>query len=102
MEIAAANPEAVNAVWPSIGITPLHIAAANCNVAMIDYLLRYSNLDVAARDAFGRTPLQIAITMGRERTIETLFRATFPENFTDNDPFDRPVIVFPGRRPPEP
>lgn len=55
------------------GSSPLHAAAARGSVVLVEMLIR-KHADVAARDAEGRTPLELAEEHGHRDTAELLRR----------------------------
>lgn len=56
---------------PNFGATPLHLAAALGNKAMVEHLLA-AGADVNALETTGRTPLELAVNYGHKDVAEVL------------------------------
>ena len=97
--IISNRPDCIHDVWKSSSSTALHIAAANGNIDIVTDLLAIPGVNPHARDAWDRTPLEIAIIVGRESVVEALFEATFPENYVVPDPLDVTANVMPFPKP---
>jgi ankyrin repeat protein len=55
----------------SAGMTPLHAAARGGHEPLVRALLRHG-ADASARDASGRTPMDVAATYGRTAALQRL------------------------------
>ncbi len=97
---AGANVKAAN----RYGVTPLHLATSNGNVAIIGRLLR-AGADPDARDASGETLLMIAVRSGNIDSVAALVERGAAVNATDTatqtDAADvgRPLEQPPGCQP---
>jgi ankyrin repeat protein len=66
------------------GWTPLHVAAAGGNVAVVELLLAHG-ADVNAASNIGATPLDNAITYSRSQAVVNLLQQHGAEGHTDWD-----------------
>lgn len=69
------NPTCITEADENTGLTALHIAAGECNLAMVDLLCSYPGFDLTLQDAWGRQPYLLAISMGREDIAERMVHA---------------------------
>ena len=62
-----------------LGATPLHIAAATCNLDLLKLLLATPGVEAAARDAKGRTSEDVLCLEGGEEDVEREIREALRE-----------------------
>jgi uncharacterized protein len=70
----------------------LHAAAAQGNLAEMDRLIG-RNVDVNARDAYGRTPLHVATFFKHSEIIRSLIRAGANPSLLEQDRYDAVTIA---------
>ena len=89
-------PEAIAQIPPTPGdiahYKGLHAAAQQGDVAQIAALAA-ANADVNARDAYGRTPLQVATFARQRAAIRALFTAGADPALLENDRYDAVTIA---------
>lgn len=83
MQTLLAKRVAINATNAQ-GWTPLHVAAAGGNVAVVELLLQHG-ADVNAVSHIGATPLDNAITYSRSQGVANLLRQHGAEGHADWD-----------------
>ncbi|XP_018578490.2 uncharacterized protein LOC108916673 [Anoplophora glabripennis] len=86
--------ESVNKTGDLYRFSPLHVAVLKNNVEILEYLLTREDVDVDVSCRIGRTPLYMAIALGRIELVERLIRAGSNVNFRhyrNNSPLDMSV-----------
>ena len=78
---AAVDRRAINFQEPESGVTALHVAAGNGDVALTRHLLMKPGIDVAIKDRFGRDALDLAIEINADEIVELLSRKLYPKSF---------------------
>lgn len=53
-------------------ISVLHLAAQRCNIALVEYILTHTTVDVNAQDQSGRTPLHYSVKSKRASSVIAL------------------------------
>lgn len=76
-------PYTENAYTPSYSLTPLHFAALNGHVKVVELLIR-NGADVNAKDDSGLTPLHLASGGGYEEIVKLLFTSRAHINAKDS------------------
>lgn len=74
-----------------LGMTPVHWAAGDGNAKMVKILLDAGKFDLSIRDDFGRTAMDMALTVGSRPTQDLLARQLYPKCFQDDDGAPEPA-----------
>ena len=75
----ATDPQCINAKDEHIGVTALHIAAADGNKSLVEFLIKQPACQLDVEDAAGRTPAMLAFLIGRDDIVGLLASATSRE-----------------------
>jgi ankyrin repeat protein len=70
----AESPDLINAGDPQTGSTPLHKAASQGQIAVVEFLLTNS-ANVNVKDSSGRTPLYAAVDGNQKEVVDLLIKA---------------------------
>ena len=82
--IVAQDQSCVNSKMKD-GNTAIHIAAANDRVEIANILLMKGKADINVRDNMKRTPLILAVSMGKKKTMDLLISMSCDVNAQDNN-----------------
>ena len=95
------NPKAISFQEPSVGLTALHVAAADGNLDMVNHLLSKPGVNPNIVDKFGRQALDMAIYIGHDGVIEVLSRHMYPRSFNhlENGSASQPFRLIPKPKP---
>lgn len=77
----SASRDAINFRDPDTGLTALHIAAGDGNLAMTLHLLRKPGIDLTIKDYFGRDAVDLAMGVNATEIVDAISKKLYPKSF---------------------